>query len=143
MYEKRKLSFQNHYRGSAFFENSKIFIVQVGGWVVGGWMGIKRVLRFGWKSGIATKKNVLILNLASKIVYCQRSLNKKLWANWVWKFEEVDFRLGNQLKKWWSQKTFLRGEISGKLKKKAIEKNDFNYKNLKKTGTQKMTPKVV
>ena len=65
----RKWGFQKHQRKSTFFESPKNFIVRMGGWV-GGWVGgdILGPLIF-LKIGYNNKQDVLIPNMASKVVY--------------------------------------------------------------------------
>ena len=61
----RKLRFQKHIRKSTFFEMPKTFIVRMGGWVGGGKKGPSIFLKFEYSN----KQDVLIPNLASKVVY--------------------------------------------------------------------------
>ena len=61
----RKWGFQKHQRKSTFFESPKNFIVRMGGWVGGDILGPLIFLKIVYNN----KQDVLILNMASKVVY--------------------------------------------------------------------------
>ena len=61
----RKWGFQKQQRKSTFFESPKNFIVRMGGWVGGDILGHLIFLKIGCDN----KQDVLIPNMASKVVY--------------------------------------------------------------------------
>ena len=63
--EEAKLCLQKYTTISDFLKVSKTFIVRMGGWVVGGKKGPSIFLKFKY----INKQDVLIPNLASKVVY--------------------------------------------------------------------------
>ena len=108
---------------------------------VGGWLVIKRVHRFSSKSGIVTSRMCWFRIWYQKL---STALRSKVTCKLNLKFFKVNFRDGNQLKKWWSQKTSPRGANWRKFSKRYfIENKTILGKNIKKTQSPKMTSKVV
>ena len=109
--------------------------------LVGGWMGIKRVLRFCSISSMLTSKMRWFQIWPQKLSTAIRS---KVMSNLLLKFWnfKADFRGGK-----WPKIMMVTNDLSSrrklrKVKKKKLSKKcDFRFKNIKKPESPKMTSK--
>ena len=110
---------------------------------MGGWVVIKRVLRFSSFSSILTSKMRWFQIWPQKLSTAIRS---KVMSNLVLKFWnfKADFRGGKWPKIMMVTNDLSSGRKLRKLfKKKMSKKWDFRFKNIKKTESPKMTSKVL